>query len=298
MKKKICLFLLIVCLTICASFTNGTQGFALTQKVYLGGQPAGFSIQTRGAFIAGLSDVITPTGIVSPSKNAGLEQGDVILFINGIEINSAADIERVLKLTQGEITVDYNRCGNSDTTYVNPATDINGEKKLGLFIRDDINGIGTVTFINGNKIATLGHPVLGENDELLDIIQGKIYDCSITGYVKGERGRPGELRGVIMKNAVIAEINKNTRYGVFGTLDANFITENLTEIEIGEAKMGDAKIYTTINGDTPQSYSISIVKTDTITTDTKNFVIKITDKSLLETTGGIVQGMSGSPIGL
>ena len=297
MKKKIVAFLLIVFASLGIFGASGNVAFADGgKKVILGGNPAGFYMQTRGAFVAGLSDVITKDGVVSPAKDAGLVSGDVIYYINDIEVNNASDVERVISMSGVPVEIDYTRCGNSYTTSITPATDLNGEKKLGIFIKDDISGIGTVTFIDGNKIATLGHPVLDENEKLLQILTGTIYGCNITGYVKGERGAPGELRGVIMKNEEIAKIDSNTDSGVFGTLTGGYDLTGKTEIEIGEGKMGDAYIYTTISGREPKRYSVSIVKADNVLSDTKNYVIKITDKELLDSTGGIVQGMSGSPI--
>ncbi|MBQ6727472.1 MAG: SpoIVB peptidase [Clostridia bacterium] len=295
MKRKIVAFLLAVgC--CCACFINTGVAYAGNRTVLLGGLPAGFNMQTRGAFIAGLSDVITEDGIKSPSKDAGLKAGDVIYYIENTEVNCAKDVERVISLTGGEITVEYSRCGNTYTTEITPVKDLNGDKKLGIFIRDDISGIGTITYIDKDRIATLGHPVLDENGDLLKITTGKIYGCNITGYIRGERGAPGELRGVIMKNDRIGTIDGNTDYGVFGTIDDTFDTENFKEIEVGEGKMGDAVIYTTIDGSSPKEYSISIIKVDNTFSDSKNYVVKITDKELLNSTGGIVQGMSGSPI--
>ena len=296
MRKKIVAFLLAVGFISCALFFNTNVAYADVRTVFLGGAPAGFSMQTKGALIAGLSDVITNDGIKSPSKDAGLKQGDVIYCIENIEVNSAKDVERVVSLTDGALSVEYSRCGNVSTTKITPATDINGGKKLGIFIRDEISGIGTVTYIDNDKIATLGHPVLDENGSLLKIIKGKIFKCNITGCVKGEKGNPGELRGVILKNEEIGKIESNTEYGVFGTLNDIVKDADLKEIEIGEGKMGDAEIYTTIEGRVPKKYSISIIKVDTMFSDSKNYVVKITDKELLSETGGIVQGMSGSPI--
>lgn len=299
MRKKIVVFLLIVFSAFSVLSINNINSkfaFAESRKVFLGGAPAGFSIQTRGAFVAGLSDVITKDGVISPAKDAGLLQGDTIYYINDIEVNCALDVEKTLKSSKEEIEIDYYRCGNLCSTTLKPAIDLNGDKKLGIFIRDDVSGIGTITFIDDNNIATLGHPVLDENDGLMKIMSGKIYSCNITGYVKGERGNPGELRGVIFKNDEIGVIERNTEYGVFGKTVENFDKSKFSEIEIGEGKIGDAEIYTTIDGKVPKRYSVSIVKADTILSDTKNFVVKITDKDLLENTGGIVQGMSGSPI--
>ena len=299
MKRKKLIFLTLFIAVFCSVFCgfNTTKAYADDSKtVLLGGIPAGFNIETRGAFVAGLTDVITEDGVKSPSKDAGLNAGDVIYFINDIEVNNAKDIENALKTEKNTVEVEFNRCGNSFTVFIELAVDLSGDKKLGVFIRDDVSGIGTVTFIDGNKIATLGHPVIGEDEKLLSIKQGKIFGCNITGYIKGERGTPGELRGVILKNNEIATIDRNTECGIYGTLTSGFDSKNLPEIEIGEGKMGDAYIYTTINGTAPEKYSISIVKVDNLLSDTKNYVIKITDKRLLDTTGGIVQGMSGSPI--
>ena len=123
-----------------------------------------------------------------------------------------------------------------------------------------------------------------------------MFNCEITGFIKGERGRAGELRGTFDRRRKIASLDKNLNSGVYGDICDNENLSNLREIELGNAKMGDASIYTTINGTCPKEYSISIIKVDTISRDTKNFVIRITDQRLLELTGGIVQGMSGSPI--
>ena len=230
MKRKNFLFLIAFCAIWCCSFfnINLTSAYADSGKtVLLGGIPAGFNIETRGAYIAGLSDVITEDGIKSPSKDAGLNAGDVIYFINDIEINNAKDIENALKYSKSAVEIEYQRCANSYSVLVEPAIDLTGDKKLGLFVRDDVSGIGTVTFIDGNKIATLGHPVLNDDNSLLEIKSGNIYACDITGYVKGERGAAGELRGVILKNQKIATIDRNTLYGIYGTIVPEFNTKDL-----------------------------------------------------------------------
>lgn len=299
MKKTVKFLILTLILGLCC-FTGKFSFYANAEtatKIYLGGFPAGFNIYTKGAFVAGLSDVITENGIESPAKDAGIHVGDVILYLNGAEINNAKDIENTLKTAKsGKITVIYLRNGDENSTEILPAEDLSGIKRLGIFVRDNFNGIGTVTFINGERIATLGHPVLGEYGEIMQITGGEIYKSDITGYVKGERGTAGELRGIFLKNQSIAKIDKNCLYGVFGNIAENFDKSTLTEIEIGDAQIGCASIFTTIDGTEPKMYDISIVKTDTLFSDTKNYVIKVSDKDLLETTGGIVQGMSGSPI--
>lgn len=265
------------------------------RKIYLGGIPAGFSLETKGAYVAGVCDVVTQDGVKSPSKDAGIVLGDYIISIDGVEVNSAFDIEKAV-VSDGYKDVLIDRCGIIMKKSVMPAKDLGGKFRLGVFVRDSVSGIGTITFFKDGKYASLGHPVLDDNGLVLSVLKGNVYPCEITGYIKGERGIPGELKGVFIKNSSIGNIEKNIRNGVYGKLEESFDFSDKTEIEVGEAKIGKASIFTTIEGDKPQEYSISIVKTDGEVGVNKNYVIKVTDKTLLDKTGGIVQGMSGSPI--
>ena len=290
LKRKL-IVLLMAILTI-ISFTKINVS-ADEEEIFLGGMPAGFALYTRGAEIVGLCDVITDNGAISPSKDAELIVGDKILYLDGEQINTANDLEKTLKSNNSR-TITINRQGETIIKKITPAKDINGKYKLGLLIRDEVNGIGTITFIKGNKFASLGHAVLNNDGKPFEILGGNLYDCTITGCIKGERGKAGELRGVFLRNEKIAKIEKNNIFGVYGTID-KIDKNNLIKTEIGEAKPGKAQIISTIDGVTPKKYNISIIKIDNNSTY-KNFVIKITDENLLNTTGGIVQGMSGSPI--
>jgi len=288
-RRFIILFIAIVSIFSCFN----VNVFADEEEIYLGGMPAGFALYTRGAEIVGLCDVITENGSISPAKNADILVGDKILYIDGCEINSALDIEKSIKSNYNK-TITIDRQGETILKIVTPAKDINGKYKLGLFIRDEINGIGTITFIKGNKFASLGHPVLNNEGKTYEIIGGNLYNCKITGNIKGERGKAGELRGVFLRNEKLGNIEKNNLVGVYGTIK-NIDKSNLIKTEIGNAKPGKAQIVSTIDGATPKKYDISIIKVDN-TSSCKNFVIKIIDNDLLNKTGGIVQGMSGSPI--
>lgn len=292
MKIKLKLFSIIIALFVLFSFGNIKPVYA-DNSVYLGGMTAGFSLYTSGAEILGVCDVITEKGLVSPAKEIGLKEGDVIVKINDNEINNAKEIDNAIK-NGGSLIIEYKRCGQSFLKEIKAVKDINGHYKLGVFIRDSINGIGTITYIKGKRFASLGHPVVDENGAEIDICGGKLYNCSITGCTKGERGKVGELKGAFIKNNEIANIEKNLDCGVYGDITNLYDTSDLTKINIGNATMGDAYIYSTIDGNCPKKYSITIVKVDDV--GNKNFVVKITDKTLLERTGGIVQGMSGSPI--
>ena len=166
-------------------------------------------------------------------------------------------------------------------------------------IRDSISGIGTVTYIEKGtlRFASLGHAVADNTGKLMNVEKGNIFQCSIVNVVKGERGRAGELKGLFLNDTSVAVADTNCVTGVYGNFNKNYDTSSLKTMRIGEsAQPGKASIYTTVDGVAPKEYSISIVKVDGGNKQNKNYVIKVTDKELLERTGGIVQGMSGSPI--
>lgn len=291
--KRFVLFFVLISLLTCFSVNN--IAFAhFDNKLYLGGYPAGFSIVSRGAFVNGICEVVTENGLKSPAKESGLRTGDIIYAINENEVNTANDIEKII-INGDNYLFSVLRDNAIISINLKPALDLNGKYRVGILIRDKINGIGTITYFSKNKIGSLGHAVLNENNHLFKIVDGTMYESDITGVVKGQKGKPGELKGVFKKNEIIAKINDNKSTGIYSTPN-NIDLSKYNEIEVGEGSMGDAYIYTTVLGDSPKRYSISIIKIDENNKDNKNFVIKITDNELLNITGGIVQGMSGSPI--
>ena len=292
MKVKFKFLSILIAILICFSF-NGYKNAYASETIYLGGMPAGFTLSTRGAEVLGICDVVCENGLVSPLKDSGIKEGDIIYKINEHEISSALDIKNALNNNENAI-IEYKHDGQTIIKQVKAVKDVNGNHKLGVYIRDNVSGIGTITYIKGKKFASLGHPVLDDNGQVLEISGGKLYNCNISGYIKGLRGRAGELKGAFLRNEPIATIVKNLDCGVYGNITDNFDTSNLIQVELGTAKIGDAYIYSTIEGCTPKKYAISIVKVDEF--GNKNFVVKINDKELISKTGGIVQGMSGSPI--
>ena len=291
-RRKILLLLILPLLFIC--LLNPVKVSAEENQIFLGGFPAGFSIYTKGANVVGLCDVVSVDKVCSPAKESGILVGDTILQIDNSDVNNAQDVEKAIKDGKTKILT-IKRQGEIILKEITPSKDSTGKHKLGLFIKDAVNGIGTITYLTSSEIGCLWHPVLNDDLNLLEITGGKIYDCSVNGVIKGVKGRPGELRGVYAGKDQIADITQNSMKGVFGKVKNNYSFPTLTPIDVGVAEMGDAYIYTTILGETPKKYSISIVKCEYDKED-RNFVIKINDKSLLEQTGGIVQGMSGSPI--
>ncbi len=295
--KKIISFICLLISMICLFTFNVTSVFADNENdntVYLGGMPAGFTMSTDGAYVVGMCDVVTLDGIKSPAKDAGLEVGDLIKSLAGDKVKNVNDIEMAIK-GQTETEIEIIRGGEIFIKTIYPAVDMGGNYKLGVFVKDSVSGIGTITYIKGKQFASLGHAVIGDNKEILEIFDGNLYSCNITGVNKGERGSAGELKGVFLRSNPIAKISKNLDCGVFGEITEEFNLKDCIKIPVGEAKVGDATIFSTVNGKKPKEYSISIVKYDYFG-DTKNFVIKVNDKELLAQTGGIVQGMSGSPI--
>jgi stage IV sporulation protein B len=302
MRKTKFNFILIV-ISFILLFSSNFQVLANSEKVYIGGFPAGFIINTEGAEVVGICDVFTGDEIISPSKQAGVAIGDIVVGLNGFSIKGALDIESALKNYSGISTnITVIRSGQKFDLVISPAKETGtGKYKIGLFIRDSMTGIGTMTFIKQTdlRFGALGHPVLNQNNELVKIENSEVYLCSIIGVNKGLKGKPGELRGLFIKEQIIGVADKNTSSGIFGYFNekSSILTEDkLIDVGLSTAKPGKAKILTTISGTEPKEYNINIVKVDKNDKQNKNLVIKITDQELLKETGGILQGMSGSPI--
>ena len=293
-KAKIIVFIAFI-LLLCSLFYNFSFSFADENSVYLGGMPVGFSITTRGASVVGINDVKTKNGTYSPAKDAGVEIGDIILSINDVDINSAEDIEKVICDSE-LLKLKIKRENDYKIFYVLPKCDKSGKNKIGVFLRSNVSGVGTITYIKNNKFASLGHPISDEKGNMIEIVGGNIFSCNIVNVSKGEKGRAGELKGSFVNKNAIGKVANNKCCGVFGEVYENFNTNNLRKVEVLEnsATIGKASIFTTVDGCTPKEYEINIVKVEK--GKDRNFVIKITDDELIKKTGGIVQGMSGSPI--
>ncbi len=297
--RLICIILVVVAVTLAIPSTAAS---ASEDYLYLGGFPAGFMLNTKTVEVIGMCDVVTEGGVRSPAREAGIKTGDIIDKINGKEIDASTDINNILANEYKKYEVDIIRGGESLKVEVDPAKDMSsGNKKLGVLVKDSINGIGTVTYIDGlhKKFASLGHPVSDTANHVIEINGGTVFGSLIYDVKKGVRGTPGELRGAFENGVVIGNAKVNCPCGVFGDLNEKFDYSGLlriTKASMDEVQIGTAYIYTTIYGKSAEKYKISIIKVDKGNKENRNFVIKIDDEKLIAATGGIVQGMSGSPI--
>lgn len=273
-----------------------------TEELYLGGFPAGFVLDTVNVEVIGLCEVVTDGGICSPARDAGIRNGDIIVKINDEDVTKTSDINEIISRNYKKYEITVRRGGENLTFEIEPVQEISsGAKRIGVLVKDSINGVGTVTYIDGanRKFASLGHPVTDTDNKLIEINGGTLYGSIIYDVKRGVRGAPGELHGAFESGNVIGNAKLNCSCGVFGTLAKEYDYSKLVKIDKGsidEVSVGSAYIYSTVYGNQPEKYKISIAKVDAGNKDNRNFVIKVDDKKLLEKTGGIVQGMSGSPI--
>jgi stage IV sporulation protein B len=276
--------------------------------LYPGGISVGVKVNTKGVLVVAISDVEGDSGkITSPAVSSGVMIGDNILSINNIEIKNAEMLSREINNCQGKtLNMIIERKGKTFTKKIEPIKNTSENKyKVGLWVRDSTAGIGTLTFYDAasKRFAALGHPVTDvDTGTILNIGSGDLIASSIINIRKGIKGTPGELRGIFVdENKALGSINKNTESGIFGNASEDIVKKlSFKPMRIAlrdEIKEGKAQIITTIDEDGPKLYDIEIEKLlDQDTAGTKSMLIKITDKRLLERTGGIVQGMSGSPI--
>lgn len=270
--------------------------------LYPGGMPFGVKLYTDGVIVAGITGVDTEKGKVFPASDGGLMIGDIINDIDGKPTNTAEEVSAIVEQSGGK-KLQFNVTRNSKrlTVEVSPViSKADKTYKAGIWIRDSTAGIGTVTFVvPGSKaFGGLGHGICDvDTGELMPLRKGTVVDVSIRGITKGAIGNPGELQGIFHPGKIGALIGNNA-CGVYGVMSKEMDVSHSEPLKIGlkdEVKTGAAEIFCTI-GEKLERYSAEIVKIGNKNSEQKNFVIKITDKRLLDTTGGIVQGMSGSPI--
>lgn len=269
------------------------------------GHTVGIKLFSDGVLVVGLSQVDTPAGAAAPAKNCGLKEGDIITHINSQEVDTIEEVQSILKETSGqEMSLTCLRGDDRlELTTQAAQCSADGSYKLGAWIRDSMAGIGTVTFVDPatGLFGALGHPVSDvDTQKIMPLSSGAILHSSVTGVQKGRTGQPGQLRGAFALERDMGQLYANTPSGIFGTLSQDQDLPLGSAVSVAKSKevhVGDVTIRSNIQGEDVKEYHAQIVRIyPDDPEDTRDFLIKITDPELLEQTGGIVQGMSGSPI--
>ena len=269
-------------------FVAGTihaSAATLPHKLVPVGVAAGINLETQGALIVGFAQE-------SAARDAGFLEGDSILSINGTEIDNAAELSGALSASEGEVTVLIQRAGTQITLKVNP--DRSGDTpKLGVFVRDAMAGIGTVTYYNPETGAygALGHGISESGTgALMPASGGKLVSCTLDAITPGSRGTPGELSGKIDPSRVLGSIEANTPFGIFGHLDTPWEGQAIETACTGDIRPGPAKILSGVSGQLCE-YAIKICAVYHGTDSGRDMLIEVTDPHLIDLTGGIVRGM-------
>ena len=276
--------------------------------VYVGGDTVGFNLYSDGVICVGSNAVATQSGTKEPIKESGLQTGDAIIKIEDIEIENIQDIDRIINLPTFagvELKLTIKRNDQEHIVKITPVFDVLTQKyKLGLWVRNNASGVGTLTYIKQSdfRFGAVGHPIvdssLGENFE---VESGNIYKCRLLGIKRGEKNNPGEIKSSInLSDDAIGLADTNCKYGVYGNILNKTIIDADRTATLGgrlSVHLGDAKIYCNLDNEGVKAYDIKIIKANKQkSADDKSMTIKVTDKELLAKTGGIIQGMSGSPI--
>lgn len=266
------------------------------------GTPFGMKLYTEGVLVIDMTDVETEKGNVNPAKDAGIIKGDYIVSVDGRKISTNEELSAAVEASAGnEMKFEIKRGGKTKIIrFCAALSKETNSYKVGLWVRDSSAGIGTLTFYSPatEVVCGLGHGVCDEDTkELLELDSGELVTAEIISVEKGSAGSPGQLKGKFT-NSTIGAIDLNSEDGVFSLLKGKLSLSNLTEIALKqEIKDGAAQLLCTVNGDSPKLYSCTVKKRNSAyLSPTQNLIVTVNDSELLNLSGGIVQGMSGSPI--
>lgn len=280
-----------IVLTIClAAFFSTAQAEPLLVPV---GQTVGLQLRDNTVTIAAFDD-----SLGSQARDAGLKIGDLIVKVNGKAVHNTDEVRSILNSSGSPASLLIRR-GSKELELPVKITPTDSGAKLGVYLKQGITGIGTVTWYDPatGRFGALGHGVNGTGGVLLRMAQGTTYPAQVQSVTKGKSGRPGQLKGNCDDVDACGELLRNTPQGVFGKSSRGWLGEPIPIAAPEQVHPGQATIRSTVNGSATGDYSAEILKVYPASrADGRNLLLKITDPTLLETTGGIVQGMSGSPI--
>jgi len=294
----------LVVLTLLLFMALPDRAWAAERMVVPVGRAVGIKLFSDGVVVVGTSEVATPTGAVNPAKECGLKEGDIITHINSTEVDSIEEVSALLQELEGEaMSIRAIRDDKQVQLTARAALcSADGAYKLGAWIRDSMAGIGTVTYYDPacGAFGALGHGINDVDTALLMPLEsGSILPATVAGVNRGRAGEPGQLKGSFDTQASLGSLRANTAGGIFGTLsDTDWCAGTPVEVaQRGEVHTGRATILANVAGNQVEQYDIEISKLyHDNGDDSRDYVITVTDPRLLEATGGIVQGMSGSPI--
>ncbi|MCD7733818.1 MAG: SpoIVB peptidase [Clostridiales bacterium] len=266
------------------------------------GHTVGIKLFSRGVMVVALSDVTTREGSSSPARDCGLKTGDIITSINGQQVNSIEEVQSAVQDSGGSLDIQASRSGRELSLTAQAAACLaDGSYRLGAWVRDSMAGIGTVTFYDPETgvFAALGHGINDVDTGLLMPLQsGAVMPSVVSGLIRGEQGIPGELHGSFDLTQDLGQLTANTDWGVFGIAGEGCFDGEAVEVAAArEVRTGAAAILANVEGDTVEEYAVEILRVYPSGGDQhRSLLLQVTDQRLLDATGGIVQGMSGSPI--
>lgn len=257
------------------------------------GRAVGLELEAAGLAVAELDPELGGN-----ARDAGLQEGDIIIKVDGQPVHGAASLQEALDRSKGGLVLTILRDGEEQNLTMTPV-ERDGQRRLGIYVREGIAGVGTVTYYDpeSGTFGALGHGVSDPHGNLLPLEAGTALEAEVISVKKGRIGAPGQLQGAFQKDAVLGTLEKNTRCGVFGTAPAGWSGIPLPVAEADEIHTGPAVILSNVSGTEVREYSVEILKLyPGEKACGRNLLLHVTDPELLEVTGGIVQGMSGSPI--
>ena len=293
-QKKITTLLLLLLINIMIPFNV----FAYSDYIIAGGQNVGIELKSNVVLIVGTYKI----GEIDPARDASLQKGDKITHINQKEVHSIEEMLDALdsRVDKLEMEITYKRGSSTYHTILTLVEDENNVFKTGLYVKDSINGVGTLTFIDPNtKIyGALGHEIIeSTTGQRLEMKDGKIYHSTVTGITRSDDGNPGEKNAKYDVNEVYGNIKENSTSGIFGTYTSELPDKRTYKVaHEKDIQLGNASILTVISGNEVEEFKINILKLMKKDKKNKNILFEVTDERLLQSAGGIVQGMSGSPI--
>lgn len=285
-------------LLLLSLFIIPTYALAYSDYVIAGGENIGIELNSSGIIIVGTYSINN----INPAKEAGLQNGDKIIKINNKDVDNISNMLSVIEESNNKekLSITYLRGTKENTANIKLVKSDDNIYKTGLYVKDSITGVGTLTYIDPNTklFGALGHEIIEKNTgQKLEIKDGKIYSSTVTGVTRSSIGSPGEKNARYDSSKVFGKVFENTNKGIFGTYTSEIPNKNLYSVaKVEDISTGKASIFTVIDNDKVEEFTINILRINKNDSVTKNILFEVTDERLLQVTGGIVQGMSGSPI--